>query len=297
MNDLSNAALLDRHCCSCKAIPSPALYILIPLFFIGFSVSIFILVVVHNAAFFVSFLLLSSLVLAFIFWNTTNWRRKGAIFFFLRSLPETDLRKAQEGQLVKITGLASCGDVSLESSYERATGCIYTSTLLYEYGGFNLKPGNVNKSCFQWSLAYCERFSTDFYITDKKSGIQAIVKAGSDCKVIPLIVESKLVNTTGQCRILSPPFRKWLRERNLSDEARLLRLEEGYVQEGSTVTVVGTVKRNNDATMIVQPPEIISTGCLWRKLLLPVDVDGIILGVLRMADPSTNRDSAQNVQW
>ncbi len=53
------------------------------------------------------------------------------------------------------------------------------------------------------------------------------MKAGSGSKVIPLVIESKLVNTTRQCRILSPDLRKWLRERNLSEEARLLRLEEG----------------------------------------------------------------------
>ncbi|PON97558.1 hypothetical protein TorRG33x02_067600 [Trema orientale] len=297
MNDLSNGALLEKHCCSCKPIPVLGLYILVTLFLIGLSVSIFILIAVRNAALLVSFFILCSLVLAFIFWNRRNWRTKGAILFFLRSLPEADLRQAQEGQLVKITGFASCGSVSLESSYERASSCIYASTLLYEYGGLDLKPMKVNRSCFQWSLVYCERFSTDFYITDKKSGLRAIVKAGAGCRVIPLIVESNLVNTTSHCRVLSPPLRKWLSERNISDEARLLRLEEGYVQDGSIVTVVGIVHRNNDVTMIVQPPEVVSTGCLWQKLLLPVDIDGVILSVSPMADLSINRDSGQNMGW
>ncbi|PON75469.1 hypothetical protein PanWU01x14_040940 [Parasponia andersonii] len=297
MNDLSNGALLEKHCCSCKPIPVLGLYILVTLFLIGLSVSIFTLIAVRNAVLLVSFLILCSLVLAFIFWNRRNWRTKGAILFFLRSLPEADLRQAQEGQLVKITGFASCGSVSLESSYERARSCIYASTLLYEYGGLDLKPMTVNRSCFQWSLAYCERFSTDFYITDKKSGLRALVKAGAGCRVIPLIVESNLVNTTSHCRVFSPPLRKWLSERNISDEARLLRLEEGYVQDGSTVTVVGIVHRNNDVTMIVQPPEVVSTGCLWRKLLLPVDIDGVILSVSPMADLSINRDSGQNMGW
>lgn len=71
-----------------------------------------------------------------------------------------------------------------------------------------------------------QRFSTDFYLTDQKSGLRATVKAGSGCKVIPLVVESKLVNTK-RCRLLSPHLRKWLSERNLSTESRLLRLEEG----------------------------------------------------------------------
>ncbi|XP_021280802.1 LOW QUALITY PROTEIN: uncharacterized membrane protein At1g16860-like [Herrania umbratica] len=282
MNDLSNAAVREQQSSySCKPIPSLALYILVPLFFIGLSVSTFILVVVHNAAFLLSFLFLSALVASFLAWNAVNWRHhnKAAFGFFLNSFPDSDLRLARQGQLVKITGVASCGSQSLETSYERVARCIYASTLLYEYGQFGLKPVNVNRSCFQWNLAYCERFSTDFYITDQKSGVRAVVKAGSGCEVIPLIIESKLVNTTRQCRTLSPHLSNWLREKNLSAEARLLRLEEGYLQEGSTVTVIGMLHKSNDTLMIVQPPEIISTGCLWRRLLLPVDVDGLILGI------------------
>ncbi|KAJ0053153.1 hypothetical protein Pint_00642 [Pistacia integerrima] len=289
MNDLSNAALLEHHTAfTCKPIPSFAPYILIPLFFIGFSVSLFILIVVHNAAFFLSFLFLSTFVLSFIAWNTLNRRQIAAISYFLRSFPDSDLAVACHGQIVKITGPASCGSLSLESSYERATRCIYTSTLLYEYGSFGLKPVNVRKSCFQWSLAYCERFSTDFYITDRKSGIRAMVKAGSNCKVLPLIFESKIVTINKYCSVLSSHLRKWLRDRNLPAEARQLRLEEGYVQEGSSVTVIGMLHKDNDALMIVQPPQLISTGCLWKRLLLPVEIDGLVLGVPDLTGPVTN---------
>ncbi|XP_024171870.2 uncharacterized membrane protein At1g16860 [Rosa chinensis] len=293
MNDLSNAVLRDHHTSTFKPIPSLVLYILIPIFVLGLSVSIFILIAVHNALFFVFFLLLSALVLSFILWNTRHWATKAAVLFFLNSLPESDLRVAQHGELVKITGLVSCGSLSLESSYEKATRCVYASTLLYAYKGLTLQPRNVKRSCFQWHLEYCERFSTDFFLTDRKSGLRAIVKAGSGCNLIPLIFESKLVNTR-KCRILSPHLTKWLRERNLSAESRLLRLEEGYVQEGSTVTVFGMLHRNNEMTTIVQPPEVISSGCLWRKLLLPVDIDGLILRVSPMAGQSVNQNSIQH---
>ncbi|KAF8379945.1 hypothetical protein HHK36_027411 [Tetracentron sinense] len=293
MNDLSNAPLRDRHCCSFKPIPAPVLCVLVPLFFIGLSVSIFILVIVHNAFFFVFVTLLSALVLAFLVWNTLNWRRNGAILLFLDSFPDSDLRIARDGQLVKITGFASCGTLSLESSYEKVPRCIYTSTLLYEYKGFDSKPAVGNGGCFHWSLEYSERFSTDFYITDMKSGIRAMVKAGDDSKVIPLIFESKLVCTTSKHRVLSPHLRKWLGDRNLSAEARLLRIEEGYIKEGGIVTVTGVLHRNNEVLMIVQPPELISTGCLWRKLLLPVDVDGLILGVPETTPAVTNTCSVQ----
>lgn len=107
MNNLSNAALSDTndHFSSFKPIPTLAICILIPLFLLGLAVSVFFLIVVHNAAFFVPFVLLSSFVLAFIGWNTHNWRKKGAIFLFLRSFPDSDIRRAKEGQLVKITGV------------------------------------------------------------------------------------------------------------------------------------------------------------------------------------------------
>ncbi|KAF5733279.1 hypothetical protein HS088_TW17G00821 [Tripterygium wilfordii] len=286
MNDLSNAVVRDP-------VPGLAVYVLVPLLLIGLSVSLFILIVVHNVAFFLCVLIISAIVTSFIVWNRINWNRKTAISLFLRGLPDSDLALAHEGQLVKITGLASCGSVSLESSYEKAARCIYTSTCLYEYRGFNLSPANFNKSCFRWSLAYCERFCSDFFITDRKSGIRAVVKAGSGCNVIPLIVDSKLVTTTRRCRVLSAHMRKWLAYRNLRSEGRLLRLEEGYVREGSSVSVFGMLRRNDNVLMIVQPPEIISTGCLCHKLLLPSDVDGLILGVPDVAAQVTNTGSIE----
>ncbi|XP_059634423.1 uncharacterized membrane protein At1g16860-like [Cornus florida] len=301
MNDLSKPPNLrenhhHRHWYSCKPIPNTAIYVLVSLFFIGLGVSIFILVVVHNAFFFVSLLFLSALVTAFLLWNALNWRRNGSLLLFLHSFPDSDIRLARDGQLVKITGLVSCGNVSLQSSYEKATGCVYTSTLLYESGKLGLRPADVNISCFQWRVTYSERFSTDFYLTDGKSGIRALVKAGPDCKVIPLIVESRLVNTTGECRTLSAHLRKWLGDRNLSAEARLLRLEEGYIKEGSCVSVIGKFRRNDNLVTIVQPSELISIGCRWRKLLLPVDVDGLIIGVSERASFMTNQNSVQRLE-
>ncbi|KAF7154150.1 hypothetical protein RHSIM_Rhsim01G0176900 [Rhododendron simsii] len=293
----SGAKLKDQegHCWKCKPIPRAAIWVLLSAFPVGFVVSIFILVAVHNAAFFLSLLSLSALVAAFLIWNALSRRRNGALLLYLHSFPNSNLRFARDGQLVKITGVISlqsglcggdgvgglvvtCGSVSLESSYEKASRCIYTSTILYESGGLGLKPIDANTACFHWRLAYSERISTDFYITDSKSGIRALVKAGSDCKVVPLIIESRLVNTTRKCITLSTHLRKWLRDRDLSAEARLLHLEEGYVKEGNSVSVIGMLNRSDDTATIVQPPELISTGCLWRNMLLPVDVDGLILG-------------------
>lgn len=107
MNDLSNASSIQSHCYSCKPIPPQVLYVLVPLFFTGLAVSLFILIAVHNAFFFVSLLFLSTLVAAFLIWNTVNWRQRRALFYYLRSFAESDLRRARHGQLVKITGVTA----------------------------------------------------------------------------------------------------------------------------------------------------------------------------------------------
>lgn len=64
-----------------------------------------------------------------------------------------------------------------------------------------------------------------------------------------------------------------------------------YIKEGSSVSVLGLLHRNNDVVMIVQPQDVISTGCLWQKLLLPVDVDGLVIGFPEGADPLTLTNS------
>ncbi|GAB2291113.1 hypothetical protein Dimus_025370 [Dionaea muscipula] len=263
-----------------QPIPRLALCIVILMLLIGFGFSIFIFSTVHNASFFVSFLLLSALILTFIFWNSLSCYRTrggGALLVFLRSFPDSDLTLARHGQIVKITGPVSCGNLSLESSYERVTGCIYTSTHLYEYTGPGLMVLDFGSPCFLWKPTHFERYCTDFYISDRKSGTRALVKAGVGCKVIPLITESTIISSTSRNKVLSPDFRKWLRDRTLSDEWRLMRLEEGYIREGSLVTVVGMLSIENDVMMLIKPPESISTGCLWQRLLLPVDFDGLII--------------------
>ncbi|XP_019107632.2 uncharacterized membrane protein At1g16860 isoform X2 [Beta vulgaris subsp. vulgaris] len=204
--------------------PKTAIFILLFLFIIGVGVSLFILIEVHNALFLIASLLLSAIVSALLLWNAVCFRRNTALLLFLRSFPVSDLRHACHGQLVHITGPVSCADVCLESSYEKVGGCVYTSTLLYEYEGFGL---NAKQPCFLWKLAYSERFSTDFYISDKNSGIRTLVKAGYGCGLIPLIVESRLVYTRKN-RILSPNLTKWLTDRNLSADSRVIRLEEGH---------------------------------------------------------------------
>ncbi|KAF3782106.1 putative membrane protein [Nymphaea thermarum] len=137
MNDLSwrSRGLEDgREASFWSTIPRAATCTLLFLFALGVSVFAFVLFAVHNALFLLILLALSALLLALLFWNAWNWRRR-ALSSFLSRLPDSGLATAAEGHFVKVTGVATCGSVALESSYEKAARCVYTSTNLYEYGG------------------------------------------------------------------------------------------------------------------------------------------------------------------
>lgn len=71
------------------------------------------------------------------------------------------------------------------------------------------------------------------------------------------------------CSILSPDM---YLETNLCTFGR-------YIKEGSSISVFGILQRSNDVMVVTPPQELISTGYLWKKLLLPVDVDGLILAI------------------
>ncbi|GJN02195.1 hypothetical protein PR202_ga19519 [Eleusine coracana subsp. coracana] len=121
------------------------------------------------------------------------------------------------------------------------------------------------------------RFAADFYITDAKSGKIALVKAGHNSKVVPLVDENILVATSRDTE-LSSTLKYWLEERNLSsEEAQLIRLEEGYIREGMRLSVIGILSKKDGDAMILPPPEPISTGCVFRSCLLPTYFDGIVL--------------------
>ena len=59
-----------------------------------------------------------------------------------------------------------------------------------------------------------------------------------------------------------------------------------YIKEGSTVSVMGIVRRHDNVLMITPPAEPVSTGCQWARCLLPSYVEGLVL----MCDDSQNAD-------
>ncbi|RWW42766.1 hypothetical protein BHE74_00051639 [Ensete ventricosum] len=98
----------------------------------------------------------------------------------------------------------------------------------------------------------------DFYISDFQSGLRALVKAGYGAQVTPYVDESVVFDINPENKGFSPEF--------LS-----------FIKEGSTVSVMGIVRRNDNVLMIVPPSEPFSTGCQWAKCILPANLEGIVL--------------------
>ncbi|KAF8414169.1 hypothetical protein HHK36_002168 [Tetracentron sinense] len=126
----------------------------------------------------------------------------------------------------------------------------------------------------------------DFYISDFQSGLRALVKAGYGAKVAPFVKPATVVDITKENRELSPTFLRWLADHNLSSDDRVMRLKEGYIKEGSTVSVMGVVQRHDNVLMIIPSAEPVSTGCQWIHCLLPTHIEGLIL----TCDESQNSD-------
>ncbi|KAJ6925362.1 Ubiquitin-specific protease family C19-related protein [Populus alba x Populus x berolinensis] len=122
-----------------------------------------------------------------------------------------------------------------------------------------------------------KKFVADFYISDFQSGLRALVKAGYGAKVAPFVREATVVDVKKENMDLSSSFLRWLADRNLSSDDRIMRLKEGYIKEGSTVSVMGVVRRHDNVLMIVPPQEPLSTGCQWFRCLLPTYVEGLVL--------------------
>ncbi|KAK4369555.1 hypothetical protein RND71_013347 [Anisodus tanguticus] len=258
-----------------KNFPKPIFWSIILLFVMGFIAGGFILGAVRNPILLVVVVVLFAIISVVFTWNTCYGRK--AIVGFISQYPDAELRTAKDGQFVKVSGVVTCGNVPLESSFQKVSRCVYTVTSLYEYRGWNSKTANPEHRRFSWGLRTLERHVSDFYISDFQSGLRALVKTGYGARVTPYVEESIVVDIDQSNRDMSPEFVRWLAERNLSSDDRIMRLKEGYIKEGSTVSVMGVVQRNDNVLMIVPPAEPFSTGCQWAKCTLPASLDGIVL--------------------
>ncbi|CAA6672169.1 unnamed protein product [Spirodela intermedia] len=247
-----------------SSIPRVTLYAVILLFVMGFIAGGFILAAVHNAILLIVVVVLFSFVAALFTWNSCLGR--SAIIGFVGRYPDAELRSAKDGQYVKVTGVVTCGNVPLESSFQE-----------FPDAGWESKAANTTHRRFTWGLRSVERHVVDFYISDFQSGLRALVKTGYGARVTPYVDESITIDINPGNKGLSPNFLRWLAERNLSSDDRIMRMKEGYIKEGSTVSVMGVVQRNENVLMIVPPAEPVSTGCRWARCFLPASLDGIVL--------------------
>ncbi|KAL3511527.1 hypothetical protein ACH5RR_024244 [Cinchona calisaya] len=258
-----------------RNFPKPILWAMILLFIMGFIAGGFILGAVHNAILLIVVVILFAIVGALFLWNSC-WGKR-AIIGFIARYPDAELRTAKNGQYVKVSGVVTCGNVPLESSFQKMPRCVYTSTSLYEYRGWDSKAANPTHRRLTWGLRSSERHVVDFYISDFQSGLRALVKTGYGARVTPYVQESVVVDVNPLNKELSLEFIRWLGERNLSSDNRVMRLKEGYIKEGSTVSVMGVVQRNENVLMIVPPPEPFTTGCQWTKCIFPASLEGVVL--------------------
>lgn len=257
------------------SFPKKIMWAMILLFVMGFIAGGFILGAVHNPILLIVVAVLFGTFAAVFAWNV-YWGRR-AITSFIATYPDADLRSAKNGEFVKVSGVITCGNVPLESSFQRVPRCVYTSTSLYEFRGWDSKAANAEHRHFTWGLRSLERHVVDFYISDFKSGLRALVKSGYSARVTPYVDESVIVDIDQSNRDLSPEFIRWLGERNLSSDDRVMRLKEGYIKEGSAVSVMGVVQRNENVLMIVPTVEPVPIGCQWGKCILPASLEGIVV--------------------
>lgn len=261
-----------------------AMWVFLVVLLMGLVVGAFLMVAVKKAMILVAVAGVLAPMVVILLWNFA-YKERG-LLGYLKRYPDAELRGAIDGQFVKVTGVVTCGSIPLETSFQQIPRCIYASTELYEYKGWGGKSAHPGHRCLSWGRRHSEKYVADFYISDFQSGLRAMVKAGYGAKVVSFVKPTRVIDVTKSNRELSPNFLRWLADRSLSSDDRIMRLKEGYIKEGSTVSVMGVVRRHENVLMIVPPAEPISTGCQWTRFLLPTYIEGLIL----TCDDSHNAD-------
>ncbi|CAD5183487.1 unnamed protein product [Musa acuminata subsp. malaccensis] len=240
-------------------------WVLVGVFVAGLAAGAFVWVAVGRPEILIGVAALMAAVGVLAVWNWSMGRKE--VERFWRCYPNTsiDSRNLPIGKFVKITGHVTCGSIPLESSYRNISRCIYTSTELYEYKHFT------------WGLKYAERYVADFYISDPDTGTRFLVRAGNGARVTCFVKPATVMEINKDNKELSPDFLSWLTEHNITSGSHIMRLKEGYIKEGNTVSVMGILRKHENLIMIDPPEDIVSTGCQWRRFFFPMSVEGLIL--------------------
>ncbi|KAJ1260026.1 hypothetical protein BS78_10G200700 [Paspalum vaginatum] len=210
-------------------------------------------------------------VAALFAWNAC--RRAAEAERFFRRFPDTVFDERGDGdvhvgELVKITGQVTCGRHPLAASFHDASRCVFTSVQLYE------RKAWVWCCCRRrWQLRHSE--VANFYISDHNSGRRFYVRAGEDVKVTPMI-KPKTISFGADTNCVSPKLKNWLASNNLSSNNNL-RVNEGFIKEGDTTSVIGVLKKHHACDIIDAPAGVVTTGCQPIRFMFPVVLEGLLL--------------------
>lgn len=244
-------------------------------FVVAIGVGVFLWAVVGRPQIFLTLAGAAVLVGVVALWNWARGRRE--LERYLRVYPDTSInpRNLPVGKLVKITGLVTCGNTPLDTSYQNVPRCAYTSIKLHERKAWNLSIASY--SAHSWTLRHSERYVTDFYVSDLNTGTRVFIRAGNGAKVVSFIKPATTLHVSMKNKEQFPSFLKWLQNHNISTNDLEMRFEEGYIREGSTASVLGTLKTHENLIMIDPPDEASSTGWQWMRCFLPMHIEGLIL--------------------
>lgn len=76
-------------------------------------------------------------------------------------------------------------------------------------------------------FCWFQKHVVDFYISDFQTGLRALVKAGYGARVTSYVEECGILDVTPKNKEISSEFLRWLTDRNLSADERVMRLKEG----------------------------------------------------------------------
>ncbi|KAG0500163.1 hypothetical protein HPP92_000235 [Vanilla planifolia] len=257
-------------------LPKLWLWVSAVVFLGAIGVGVFVWVEVGRLHFFVVFAGAAVGVGVMAIWNWTLGRRELERYF--RAFPDSSInpRNLPVGKLVKVTGHVTCGNIPLDTSYQNVPRCIYTSTELHESRARKNLYGITYSSC-TWSLKRSEKHVVDFYLSDVKSGTRFLVRAGNGAKVICFVKPTMTLLVSKKNKEQSPSFLRWLQNQHIASGDSTMRLNEGYIKEGSTMSILGTLKSHQNLVIIDPPEEVSSTGWQWRRCFIPMHVEGLIL--------------------
>ncbi|KAL0321094.1 UNVERIFIED_CONTAM: putative membrane protein [Sesamum radiatum] len=286
----------------------------------GLIVGAFFMAAVKKAVILVVLVAVLVPTVVILVWNYA-YREQG-VLGFLRKYPDAKFKDAVDGQYLKVTGVIShapilvfigWNNVNVDNIW-RLWYYLFDRAHVYAVLWSSLVAAYLLKLHFrryQDASMFHPSYMNTEVVVESQQMLNTISSLGDadiqrvpgpstrkisltpsiqycNCSVVIIIIvrPTVVIDVTKGNKGLSPNFFSWLSERGLSGDDRQMCLKEGYIKEGSTVSVMGVVRRHDNVLMIVPPTEPVSTGCRWLCCLLPTYIQGLIL----TCDESQNGD-------